>query len=33
MNKLWSMIEPLDLDTTYNIFYKIMKIIEIASNL
>jgi hypothetical protein len=33
INKLWSMIEPLDVDTTYTIYYKIMKIIEISSNL
>lgn len=27
------MIEPLDSDTTYNIFFKLMKILDIASNL
>lgn len=33
INKLWALIEPLDSDTTFNIYYKLMKIIEIASNL
>ena len=32
-NKLWALVEPLDSDTTFNIYYKMMKIIEIASNL
>jgi len=33
INRLRTILEPLDLDTTYNLFFKIMKIVEIASNL
>lgn len=33
LNKLWGMIESLDVDTTFNVFYKLMRILEIASNL
>jgi len=33
INKLWALVEPLDKDTTYNLYYKIMKIIDIATNL
>jgi hypothetical protein len=33
INRLRTILEPLDLDTTYNLYFKIMKIVEIASNL
>jgi hypothetical protein len=33
INRLRTVLEPLDLDTTYNLYFKIMKIAEIACNL
>lgn len=33
IGKLWAMLQPLDVETTFAVYYKVMKIIEIASNL